>query len=91
MVTQFGGLKVLVIRKGEKQLFEILNKKYDQVNKTDNGDIQVKIDDVNELWSLLESLTAMKIGKDVEILTPTLEDVFLKITGYSITEEGELR
>jgi len=33
----------------------------------------------------------LKISNDIEIQTPTIEDVFLKITGGRITDEGELR
>jgi len=33
----------------------------------------------------------MRLDKDIEVQTPTIEDVFLKITGGRITEEGELK
>jgi hypothetical protein len=56
-----------------------------------DGDIEVKIDSVDELWRIMTSLTEMKIGMDIEIQTPTIEDVFLKIAGGRITEEGELK
>jgi hypothetical protein len=46
---------------------------------------------VDELWQMMTTLTEIKVGKDIEIQTPTIEDVFLKITGGRITEEGELK
>jgi ABC-2 type transport system ATP-binding protein len=91
LVSQYGGLKVLVIRKGDKKLAELLQKRYGQTTMNDNRDILVKIDDVNELWQMMTTLTEMSVGKDIEIQTPTIEDVFLKITGGRITEEGELK
>jgi hypothetical protein len=53
--------------------------------------VNVKVDNVDELWRVMAVLTEMKIGKDIEIQTPTMDDVFLKITGGRITEEGELK
>jgi len=91
LISQHGGLKVLVIRKGDKKLADFLQKKYDNTILSNNGDILVKIDDVDELWQVMATLTHMKVGKDIEIQTPTIEDVFLKTVGGRITEEGELK
>jgi ABC-type uncharacterized transport system ATPase subunit len=91
LVSQYGGLKVLVIRKGDKKLADLLQQKYDQTRINNSGDIHLKIDDTDEFWHVIATLTDMKVGKDIEIQTPTIEDVFLKITGGRITEEGELK
>ena len=91
LISEHGGLKVLVIRKGDRKLLDILQKKYDQVTSDNNEDIQIKIDDVSELWQVISTLTEMKVKNDIEIQTPTIEDVFLKIVGGRITEEGELK
>jgi len=91
LISQHGGLKVLVIRKGDKKLADLLQKKYGQVTLNSNEDILVKIDDVAEFWQVMATLTDMKVGKDIEVQTPTIEDVFLKIAGGRITEEGELK
>ncbi len=91
LISQHGGLKVLVIRKGDDKLAGMLQKKYGQTTLNHGGDILVKIDDVDELWQVMATLTDMKIGRDIEIQAPTIEDVFLKIVGGRITEEGELK
>lgn len=91
LISQHGGLKVLIIRKGDKKLADFLQQKYDQTTLNSNGDILVKIDDVGEFWQVMTTLTDMKVGKDIEIQTPTIEDVFLKIVGGRITEEGEFK
>lgn len=91
LISQYGGMKVLIIRKGEKGLADILEDKHGQTTLNNHGDIFVKVDDVNELWKIMNTLTGMKINNDVEIQTPTIEDVFLKIVGGRITEEGELK
>jgi len=91
LISEHGGLKVLVIRKGDRKLLDMLQEKYDQVTSGNNGDIQIKIDNVSELWQVISTLTEMKVKNDIEIQTPTIEDVFLKIVGGRITEEGELK
>lgn len=91
LIAQYGGLKALVIRKGDKRLAEILQEKYGETTLDKNGDVLVKVDNVNELWQVIGTLTEMKVNKDVEIQTPTIEDVFLKVVGGRITEEGELK
>ncbi|MGB9842555.1 MAG: ABC transporter ATP-binding protein [Candidatus Bathyarchaeales archaeon] len=91
LIAQYGGLKLLKIRGGDKTLASLLQKKNVKVSLNGSGDVLVKIDDVDEFWRVMATLADMKISKDVEIQTPTIEDVFLKITGGIITEEGELK
>lgn len=91
LISEYGGLKVLVIRKGDAELAKSLQEKFDKVTVDKYGDIFVKIDDVSEFWRVMAALTDMKVDRDVEIQTPTIEDVFLKLTGARITEEGELK
>ncbi len=91
LISEHGGLKVLVIRGGNRKLLNILKEKHNQVISDRNGDIEIKMDDVSELWQIMSTLTEMKVKNDIEIQTPTIEDVFLRIVGGRITEEGELK
>ncbi len=91
LISQHGGLKTLVIRKGGKKLAETLQEKYGNTTLNHDGDVLMKADDVKEMWRALSTLTSLNLDKEVEIQTPTIEDVFLKIVGAKITEEGELK
>jgi len=91
LISRYGGLKVLIVRKGGKKLAENLQNKYGGTTLNHDGDVFVKVDDVKEMWQALSTLTDMHIGKEIEIQTPTIEDVFLKVVGGRITEEGDLR
>jgi ABC-2 type transport system ATP-binding protein len=91
LISKYGGLKVLTIKNGDKKLANALQKKFGQTSLSNDGDVNVKVDNVDELWRVMAVLTEMKVGKDIEIQTPTMDDVFLKITGGRITEEGELQ
>jgi len=91
LISRYGGLKVLIVRKGGKKLAETLQNRYGGTTLNHDGDVFVKVDDVKEMWQALSTLTDMNIGKEIEIQTPTIEDVFLKVVGGRITEEGELK
>jgi len=91
LITNYGGRKVLVIRKGGEKLAETLQGLYGDTALNHGGDVIVKVDDVNEMWRALSTLTDMKMNREIEIQTPTIEDVFLKVVGGRITEEGELK
>lgn len=90
LISQYGGLKILIIRKGGKELAETLQEKFGGTTLNQNRDVFVKVDDVKEMWKALSTLTNKNITKEIEIQTPTIEDVFLKVVGGRITEEGEL-
>ena len=91
LISKYGGLKVLTIKNGDKKLANALQKKFGQTSLSNDGDVNVKVDNVDELWRVMAVLTEMKVGKDIEIQTPTMDDAFLKITGGRITEGGELK
>lgn len=90
LISKHGGLKVLLIRNCDKSIEAQLKKNFSQVSLDYDNTLRIKIDNVTELWHILDFLTKMNICKDIEIETPTIEDVFLKITGSRITEEGGL-
>jgi ABC-2 type transport system ATP-binding protein len=90
LISQYGGLKVLIIRKGGEELAKTLQEMFGGTTLDNNRDVFVKVDDVKEMWQALSTLTNTNITKGIEIETPTIEDVFLKVVGGRITEEGEL-
>jgi len=97
LISRYGGLQTLVIRKGGKKLAKTLQDKYGGTSLNEDGDVFVKVDDVKEMWQALSTvtdismLTDVYIDKEIEIQTPTIEDVFLNVVGGRITEEGELK
>jgi len=91
LISKYGGRKILVVRRGSKELAKILQDKYGGTMFNHGGDVVVKVDDVKEMWQVLSTLTDMKTDKEIEIQAPTIEDVFLKVVGSRITEEGELK
>jgi ABC-2 type transport system ATP-binding protein len=90
LISHYGGLKVLIIRSGGEELAKTLQEMFGGTTLDRKGDVYVKVDNVKEMWQALSTLTEVKMTKEIEIQTPNIEDVFLKIVGGRITEEGEL-
>jgi ABC-2 type transport system ATP-binding protein len=91
LIEKYGGLKILIIREADKTIAEKLEDKFENVTIIANGDVHIKIENTEELYHIMGFLTEIKAERDIQIETPTLEDVFLKITGSKISEEGEAR
>jgi ABC-2 type transport system ATP-binding protein len=91
LITQHGGSKTLIIRKSDGALAEQLSKKHPHITLSHDKDIFIKIPSAEEFWTVMATLTDLKVDRDIEIQTPTIEDVFLKLTGTRITDEGELK
>lgn len=90
LISEYGGLKVLVIRRGGKKMAKTMQERFGSTTLNNNEDVFVKVDDVKEMWLALSTLTDMSTNREIEIQTPTIEDVFLKVVGGRITDEGEL-
>jgi ABC-2 type transport system ATP-binding protein len=92
LITEHGGSKTLIIRNAGKPLAETLTKKFKHdIVVNGNEDVLIEIPTADEFWDIMGHLTKLRLDKDIEVQTPTIEDVFLKITGGRITEEGELK
>ncbi|MCW4025585.1 MAG: ABC transporter ATP-binding protein [Candidatus Bathyarchaeota archaeon] len=91
LISKYGGSKTLIIKGGTKEITQEISKKHPHVNMNGDSDVLIKIPSADEFWNVMATLTEMKLDKDIEIQTPTIEDVFLKITGGRITDEGELK
>ncbi len=91
LIAKHGGAKTLVIRKGDQKLADLLSKKHPQITLTADDDILIRIPQADQFWEVMQTLTVLKLSKDIEIETPTMEDVFLKVAGGKITDEGELK
>lgn len=91
LISKYGGAKTLIIRKADQNIADLLSKKHPQITLTAEDDILIKIPQADQFWEVMQTLTVMKLSKEIEIETPTMEDVFLKVAGGKITDEGELK
>ncbi len=91
LVSQYGGSKTLIIRKAGKALTDKLKLKFEHIKLNRTEDVLVEIPSAEDFWNVMSYLTELRINQDIEVQTPSIEDVFLKLTGARITDEGELK
>ncbi|MGD6935212.1 MAG: ABC transporter ATP-binding protein [Candidatus Bathyarchaeia archaeon] len=91
LISQYGGAKTLIIRKAGKTLADKIKLKFEHTRLNGNEDAFVEMPKIDDFWNLTAYLAELKISNDIEVQTPTIEDVFLKLTGARITDEGELK
>ncbi|MDA4128276.1 MAG: ABC transporter ATP-binding protein [Thaumarchaeota archaeon] len=90
LIAKFGGEKLIVFKNGGDSLFGTLHRFFDNVSNV-NGDVTIPYTDVRDLQVALSAMTERGIRAEMEIKTPRLDDVFLKLAGFRITEGGEAR
>jgi len=90
LIDDVGASRRIILRRGGAPVAELLRKRFDQVRVEEDGDVVVQLTGVSQVWTALSLLAEAKVEKDVDVVLPTIEDVFLKVIGTRITEEGEL-
>lgn len=87
LIEQYGGSKSIIIRKGGDAIFGTLHRFFENVAIV-NGDVVLPFNDTRDLQTALSALSERGLKPEVEIRTPRIEDVFLKLAGFRISEEG---
>jgi len=88
LMEKFGGMKVMIFRNGGSGVFNALKTAFDTVSINGN-DVDLPFTCTAEIQEALSLLTARHISCDMEERVPSMEDVFLKLTGFSIKTGGE--
>jgi len=58
--------------------------------RTTNGRISIPVEGMKQITDVIEALGTLGVTSDIQIRSPTIEDVFLTLVGTRLTEEGEL-
>ena len=88
LLQQHGRGRDLVISNAAEGVFETLRRLFDNV-VTEGKDVVLPLSGTKDLQVALTALAERGILIDVAIRTPTIEDVFLKLAGFGISESGE--
>lgn len=91
LVSQHGGKKILVVKRGGKAVYEMLYPMLSEVKLENDGDVLVTLEQKSDLTDTALALSSHKAEfEELIIRRPTLEDVFLRLTGKRLVE-GELQ
>jgi ABC-2 type transport system ATP-binding protein len=88
LIDSHGGKKTLIIREAGEEGLKQLPPGLPKAELRNAGDIAVPLNN-GELTNILVSLVQTPLhDKEIEVKRPTLDDVFLNLTGRRVSEEG---
>ncbi len=91
LIDSHGGRKTLVIRGAGEEGLKLVPETLSKAELKSAGDIHIPIVNGTNLSSILIALGQTRLANhEIEVRRPTLDDVFLNLTGRRVTEEGEL-
>ncbi len=88
LLGKFGGSRTVVFRKGGDAVFGTLRRFFDTVSM-DGSDVVLPFDRLRDLEVALTSLVGRGLEVEVVLRSPTLEGLFLQLTGSKISDTGE--
>jgi len=89
LIDAHGGKKTLVVREAGKDGLKFLPPGISKLQLKNEGDIYIPLNN-GELTTILIAIGQTPLAnKEIEVRRPTLDDVFLNLTGRRVSEEGE--
>ena len=90
LIDAHGGKKTLVVREAGKDGLKFLPPGISRPQLKNEGDICIPLNN-GELTNILIAIGQTPLAnKEIEVRRPTLDDVFLNLTGRRVSEEGEI-
>jgi ABC-2 type transport system ATP-binding protein len=88
LMEKYGGGKMMVFKNVGERVFSALRADFDQVQMR-GKDCVLPFSLTSEIQEALATLSQRGLSAELEVKSPTIEDVFLKLTGFTITQGGE--
>ena len=91
LINQHGGRKTLVLRDAGEDGLRMLPTGVSGAELHGAGDIHIPLNNGADLSSILVAIGHSKLSdREIEVRRPTLDDVFLNLTGRRVTDEGDV-
>ena len=90
LVASYGGGRSLVIRDGGDTAFGTLRRFFEDA-AMDGRDVVLPIQDTKDIQVALTALVERGVKADIAIRSGSIEDVFLRLSGFRMTETGEVK
>jgi ABC-2 type transport system ATP-binding protein len=88
LLGKFGGGKAVIFRGGGDAVFGTLRRFFDTVSM-DGSDVVLPFDRLRDLEVAFAALVDRGLEVEVALRSPTMEDVFLRLTGLKTSDSGE--
>ena len=88
LLSRIGGGNAMVFRNGGDAVFGTLRRFFDTVSM-EGSDVVLPFDRLRDLEVALTALVGRGLEAEVSIRSPTLEDVFLRLAGFKLSESGD--
>jgi len=88
LISKYGGVKMLIINGGSSVATDLLKPHFSKVQMDKNGDVSLHLNTKEELTKAILLLSKSEVIREFEVKRPTLETVYLKLTGKKVTDEG---
>jgi len=89
-VGMYGGGKMAVFKGGGDTAFGTLRRFFSNVSM-EGADVLLPIENAKDIQVALSALMERGLKVDLAIRTANIEDVFLRLAGFRISESGEAR
>lgn len=89
LVRRYGGRRTVIIHDASPELAVKLGERYPGARIL-GPDVSIEVDGISEMGGILETISREGHEGDVTVKSPSMEDVFLRLLGSRLTEEGEL-
>jgi len=90
LVSAFGGGRSLVIRNGGDAAFGTLRRFFDEVSM-EGTDVVLPIQNTKDIQVALTALVERGLEIEISLRSGSIEDVFLRLSGFRMTESGEAK
>jgi len=89
LLESHGGERTLFVEGVQPEQLERIRSEFPEVRQTD-GEIAIPADNLDGTARVIELLGRLGLTRGIQIRNPSIENVFLKLIGAHLTEEGEL-
>jgi ABC-2 type transport system ATP-binding protein len=88
LMDKFGGRKMMIFKGGGDRAYAALRTEFTDLS-LDGDDVNLPFSSTVEIQRALSVLSKWGVGCEMEEKAPNMEDVFLKLTGYTIKAGGQ--
>ncbi|MBI4258841.1 MAG: ABC transporter ATP-binding protein [Thaumarchaeota archaeon] len=89
LLEKYGGDRFLIIEDVLSEKLSRLKSQFPDLREA-NSDIMIRVESLKDVSQVIETLNNLGVNQGIQIRNPSIENVFLRLVGARLTEEGKL-